>query len=63
MTVQRRGGDLTWALGLLVLVYLAGISAVYFAPDSSAVATWWPAAGSQGRGQSTVSSTATPASW
>ena len=45
MTVQRRGGDLTWALGLLVLVYLAGISAVYFAPDSSAVATWWPAAG------------------
>ena len=30
---------------MLALVYVGGISAVYFAPESSEVATWWPAAG------------------
>ncbi len=45
MSVNRRWSALLWATGLLVLVYVAGISAVYFAPSSSEVATWWPAAG------------------
>ena len=45
MSVDRRGSALFWATGLLALVYVAGISAVYFAPSSSEVATWWPAAG------------------
>ena len=42
MTVERR---VLWAGALLALVYVGGISAVYFAPVSSSVATWWPAAG------------------
>jgi PAS domain S-box-containing protein len=45
MSVDRRWRALLWAAALLALVYVGGISAVYFAPQSSAVATWWPAAG------------------
>ena len=45
MSVDRRASALFWVTGLLTLVYVAGISAVYFAPSSSEVATWWPAAG------------------
>ena len=45
MSVDRRGSALFWAAAMLALVYVGGISAVYFAPESSAVATWWPAAG------------------
>ena len=44
MSLERRWGVL-WALALLALVYVCGISAVCFAPASSTVATWWPAAG------------------
>src|SRR6478735_4868526 len=45
MGVDRRGSALLWAGLMLALVYVGGISAVYFAPESSEVATWWPAAG------------------
>ena len=43
MSVDRRGSALFWAGAMLALVYVGGISAVYFAPESSEVATWWPA--------------------